>query len=503
ARQSLERFGEATNVELVRTLSRSTPQEISNFITTASTLPNDELANHPSTKQFRRYIDQSTADLDITKIKIFEPSGRTVFSTDPQQIGEDKSNYTGFQAAIQDQIFSSLENHDPFLILRSRNNDQRTLYSSYIPIYNNELSSIETNQKEPIGVIEIYRDVTSMAQSTIRSERWIFASIFISFLLLYAALLIIVNRANTVLTAKKEELEDRNKQIQQQTNELQSTLHQLQTTQTQLIQQEKMSGLGRMVAGISHELNNPITFVQGNIEHTYTSMQDLLGLLHLYQQEYPNPSVEIQSKNEDIDLDFVAVDLPRCLQSMKTGTARIKDIVLALRIFSRLDEAGIKLIDLNQSFANVWSLLNYRLLAFDICVIEKMETLPMIECDAAGINQVLFHIISNAIDALETSNVADKQITIYTEQFDENSIWIRIKNNGKKIDKETIDYIFDPFFTTKSVGQGTGMGLTLAYQIVSKHHGDLSVASTDEFTEFTIKLPIKIRRAAQSQFASA
>lgn len=495
ARQDLEQFGKAANVELAQTLSNSTAQELETFIQAARTISDAELPRHPLTVELQRYLENNTNRLNITKLKIFDPTGRTIFSTDPQQIGEDKSGYLGFETAIANQVFSSLQNHDPFLLVAPGDRQNQTLYSSYIPLYAQGSDQLNAGQGKPIGVLEMYRDVTSLSQAIAYSQREVFVSIILSFVLLYFVMFVVVNRAQIILRAQKTELQNRNKQIQEQADKLQATIHQLRTTQTQLIQQEKMSGLGRMVAGVSHELNNPITFVRGNIEHTDKSMRDLIDLLHLYEKNYPEPSLEIQHKQEEVDLEFITQDLPRCLQSMKTGTARIQDIILALRIFSRLDEAGIKAIDINQNFMNIWSLLNYRLLAFDICIIEKFEELPPIECDAAGINQVLFHIINNAIDALEDSKQADKCITICTQQVDADTITISITNNGEAIAEKDINYIFDPFFTTRSVGQGTGMGLTIAYQIVSKHRGELSVKSTDEHTVFTIKLPIKAHRA--------
>lgn len=499
ARHDLEQFGRAANVELAQTLSNSTAQELETFINAAQNISDAELPRHPLTLELQRYLDNQTDKLNITKIKVFDPKGRTIFSTDPQQIGEKKSGYLGFETAIANQVFSSLKNHDPFLVLATENSQNQTLYSSYIPLYTSRSIQSLSEQDQPIGVLEMYRDVTSLSQAIARSQRSIFLSIILSFIVLYLVMFVIVNRAQVSLRFQKKQLQDRNKQIQEQADKLQATINQLRTTQTQLIQQEKMSGLGRMVAGVSHELNNPITFVRGNIDHADNSMQGLIDLLHLYEKNYPDPSLEIQEKQEEVDLEFITQDLPRCLQSMKKGTARIQDIILALRIFSRLDEAGIKAIDLNQNFANIWSLLNYRLLAFDICIIEKFETLPNIECDAAGINQVLFHIINNAIDALEDAKVAEKIITICTKQIDKNMIAISIANNGEAIAEKDINYIFDPFFTTRSVGQGTGMGLTIAYQIVSKHRGELSVKSTEERTIFTMELPIQVQRVAAIQ----
>ncbi|NJN74429.1 MAG: GHKL domain-containing protein [Limnothrix sp. RL_2_0] len=491
ARYDLEQFGRAANVELAQTLTNSTAQELATFVTAAQNISDRDLPRHPLTLELKRYLENHTDNLNILKIKIFDSNGRIIFSTDPKQIGQKKSGYRGFEVAIANQVFSSLQNHDPFLVLAVGPTANQTLYSSYVPLYPQQYPQLNSTQGTPIGVLEMYRDVTFLSQAIARSQREVFLSILLSFIVLYLVMLVVVNRAQLILRFQQTQLQERNKQIQEQADKLQITLHQLRTTQTQLIQQEKMSGLGRMVAGVSHELNNPITFVRGNIDHADRSMRDLIDLLHIYEKNYPIPTPEIQQKQEEVDLEFLTQDLPRCLQSMKKGTARIQDIILALRIFSRLDEAGIKAIDVNQNFMNIWSLLNYRLMALDICVIERFEELPQMECDAAGINQVLFHIINNAIDALEDSKQSDKQITICTKQVDDQMIAISIANNGEAIAEKDINYIFDPFFTTRSVGQGTGMGLTIAYQIVNKHRGEISVQSTDECTVFTVKLPIK------------
>jgi signal transduction histidine kinase len=252
-----------------------------------------------------------------------------------------------------------------------------------------------------------------------------------------------------------------------------------------------MSSLGQMVAGIAHELNNPTAFVRGNLDHADQCMQDILSLLQLYQQYLPETPTDIQTKIEEIDLDFIIQDLPGCLQSMRNGTARIQDIVLSLRTFSHLDESKVKLTNLSENLASIWSLLNYRLLASGIEVIEDYHELPEIESDAAELNQVFFHILSNAIDALEeVKKETDKYIKITGKVIDTTTIEIDIINNGLPIQERIKSRIFDPFFTTKSVGKGSGMGLTICYQIMQKHNGNLAVQSTPTETIFKLVMPI-------------
>ncbi|MFN6464024.1 MAG: GAF domain-containing protein [Nostoc sp. DedVER02] len=290
------------------------------------------------------------------------------------------------------------------------------------------------------------------------------------------------------------------------------TLHKLQETQTRLIQTEKMSGLGQLVAGIAHEINNPVNFIYGNLCHASDYIEQLLEILRLYQLHYPDPHSEINAAIEAVDFEFLVEDLPRIITSMQVGSDRIRSIVLSLRNFSRLDEAENKRVDLHEGIDNTLLILQYQLKANGdfpgIQVIKDYGNIPLIECYAGQMNQVFMNIFSNAIDALEmengewrtgNGNKENKSLpmpTIYIStriSADNSRLLIRISDNGPGIPLEVKKRIFDPFYTTKPVGKGTGLGLAISYQIiVEKHNGIMEcISEPGKGTEFWIEIPVK------------
>ena len=280
---------------------------------------------------------------------------------------------------------------------------------------------------------------------------------------------------------------------QLQAQQLEHTLQELQQTQVQLIQTEKMSSLGRMVAGVAHEVNNPVNFIHGNLNHLHNHVESILNLIKLYQQEYPQPTPAIQEEAEDINFDFIIEDLSKILSSMKLGTQRIRDIVKSLRNFSRLDEADKKLVSIDDGIESTLLILSPRLKS-GIKIIKEYGDLPLIECYPAKLNQVFMNIISNAIDVLlDNPEQAEKIIIIKTINTDDKKVNIIIQDNGCGMNAEIKDKIFDPFFTTKPVNQGTGLGLAISYQIIEKHRGKIEVKSEPGCgTEFIIEIPITL-----------
>ncbi|MEB3294927.1 MAG: ATP-binding protein [Synechococcales bacterium] len=304
------------------------------------------------------------------------------------------------------------------------------------------------------------------------------------------------NQMAAQLQESFDNLENTNSHLEQRvverTQELAGALEELQQTQAQLIQTEKMSSLGQMVAGIAHEVNNPVNFIHGNLNCFRNYLGDLQQMLDLYRQHYPQPVAEIQDYAEDCDFEFMLSDLPKLVSSMQEGTKRIREIVLSLRNFSRLDESEMKRVDLHQGLDSTLLMLTHRLKNKEgtgqIEVVKKYGELPTTECYPGQLNQVFLNVLSNAIDAIES--VENPTIEIRTKIEDKQAI-ISITDNGIGIPETDQNKLFDPFFTTKEVGKGTGLGLSISYQIIQKHKGTIQcISSPDNGATFIIQIPL-------------
>jgi len=326
---------------------------------------------------------------------------------------------------------------------------------------------------------------------------------------------------STNITVRKQTeaaLQQSETQLREQATQLELTLQELRTTQSQLVQNQTMSSLGQLVAGVAHEINNPVNFIYGNVVYAKEYALDLMRLVNLYTQHYPQAVPEIEAATDEIDIEFIAADLHKLLDSMKFGAERIRNIVLSLRNFSRLDEDGLKAVDLHEGIDNTLLIVQHRLHPQakgrdrEIQVIKEYGDLPSVECYPGQLNQVFMNVLNNAIDALSGSfvmsqksgkNCAPKSdgsksqtvpmIWICTEVLKKNSrVAIKIRDNGLGIAEDIRSRIYDPFFTTKPVGEGRGLGLSISHKIiVEKHYGILNCTSQPGVgTEFSIELPI-------------
>jgi ammonium transporter len=310
-----------------------------------------------------------------------------------------------------------------------------------------------------------------------------------------------------------KQLQHTSLELQHKNQTLEETLKQLQIAQAQLVQNEKMASLEKMVGGIAHEFNNPVSFILGNLGYLQEYVRDLLHLLQLYQSRCPQADTDLQLALDAVDLDFVQADLPKILHSIEQGATRIRDIVKSLRIFSRLDEADLKQVDVHDNLDSVLLVLQSQLWGKGdqpaIKVVRHYGQLPLVECYPKELNQACLNILLNAIEALQhqarnpvtTSDHWTPCLWITTECSTEQLVEMRIRNNGPVVPAAVCEKIFDPFFTTKPVGQGKGLGLSVSYQIVvDMHQGNLSCLSNeDQGTTFIIEIPISQQQARRPQ----
>jgi PAS domain S-box-containing protein len=310
------------------------------------------------------------------------------------------------------------------------------------------------------------------------------------------------------ITTRKEALEalrQSDARERERAQQLEAALRSLRSTQTQLVQTEKMSSLGQLVAGIAHEINNPVNFIHGNIKYLNDYTKQLLDLVHLYAQECPEPNPIIVDKIEEMDLDFLAKDLTKIVGSMQVGTERIRQIVLSLRNFSRLDESEMKPVDIHAGIESTLLILQHRLKGLNgwpaINVINHFSEMPLVECYASQLNQVFMNIIANGIDAIEEryqklsvpeAEANPGRIVIATKVMDEKMVAVEISDNGTGMPQTVIDRIFNPFYTTKAVGKGTGLGMSISHSIVvEKHKGKIEcISELGRGTTFRIQIPI-------------
>ncbi|MEC4803301.1 MAG: GAF domain-containing protein [Jaaginema sp. PMC 1079.18] len=324
-----------------------------------------------------------------------------------------------------------------------------------------------------------------------------------------------LSKLNKALQAS--ELREREKAAQLATTlaELQATHTRLVQTHTQLIQSEKMSSLGQLVAGVAHEINNPVNFIYGNLMHMEEYIEDILRVVACYGEHYPEPKGEIVDLIEEVELEFLVGDLPKMLDSMRVGASRIREIVHSLRTFSRLDESEVKSVDVHEGIDSTLLILNNRLKARSdrpaIQVVKEYGKIPLVECYPGPLNQVFMNLLVNAIDAIEEYHSdrtfaqlrsAPGQIIISSEIYYHNNAtekWVKVsvKDNGGGIPEEIKNRMFDPFYTTKPIGKGTGMGLAISYQIVTEKHGGCLHCDSipGESTTFTIEIPMKATRS--------
>ena len=445
-------------------------------------------AREASLAEAQKVAHMGSSQLDIlTEETIWSEEMFRIYGLEPRAIPPTNQEsveliYADDQTSVNEAFQLFMKNSQPFTI------DYRILWSNgKIRYVNGKFQPIWDEQSQMTGIFGTVIDITDRKQAEIA-------------------------------------LRNSEAELRKKSDQLQSLVVQLQKTQTQLVQTEKMSSLGQMVAGIAHEINNPVSFIYGNINYAQQYTDDLLKFIQIVQDHQEDLPPSVQEAAQEIDVGFLTVDLPKLMRSMQVGAERIQQIVISLRNFSRLDESAIKSVDLHEGIDSTLMLLQHRLKANqdhpEIIVVREYSALPLVECYAGQLNQVFMNLLVNAIDALESSYNRRTQtaaeslnyrptIWIVTQSTDSTNvspqvntphqITMRIRDNGSGISSEHQKKLFDPFFTTKPIGKGTGLGLAISYQVVvDRHGGELTFSSQPgEGTEFIITIPVHQQKNSQ------
>jgi len=510
---------------LGRAIAEMSPEEIDRCFYDSCAQKFQEAIAHQMPVTFEQYCPRTNNWLEIRAFP--STDGLGVYMRD---ISDRHKSLDTLQEQEQflRSIYDGVETAILIIDVQGRGNDLDFSFVGMNPAYEN-LIGLETSKVHP-GSVPIHIFPAEMAPETLRQyEKCVRTGKTISYEQSYShgkinsywetnltplrdnhgTIYRIVSSSTNVTERKQTEqaLRESEAELREQANQLELAMRQLQTTQAQLVQNEKMSSLGQLVAGIAHEINNPVNFIYGNLSHTSQYLSDLLWLVNLYAKYYPEPKPEIKAAIQDVDMEFLAVDLPRLMESMQAGAERIRQIVLSLRNFSRLDEDGLKSVNIHEGIDNTLLILQHRLhpqpnkghgvVRPAIEIITNYHKLPSVECYPGQLNQVFMNLLSNAIESLEEQQEIDihhqPKIWISTSLLRHNSrVVITIRDNGLGMIPEVQSRLFDPFFTTKPVGKGTGLGLAISYKIVvDKHHGNLSCDSAPGAgAEFTIEVPI-------------
>ncbi|NJN01438.1 MAG: HAMP domain-containing histidine kinase [Leptolyngbyaceae cyanobacterium SL_1_1] len=482
---------------LTKSFSNTLWPEYASFLQSSSMLSGDDLRSHAKTYQLQRDVLTQMKGLSVTKVKIFDLEGKVIFSTDLAQIGINQAGSKGFLSAKLGVVSSQLGHRDSFQAIQGELED-RDLFSSYVPVTSQSGSIIQ-------GVVELYSDVTPLLQQIHETRRTILLGSFVILISLYSVLFLVIQRADQIIRQQHTALQKSQVDYKRQAQVLERALDNLQQAQTQLVHSEKMSGLGQMVAGIAHEINNPAGFIYGNLKYLTEQFGGLVSLIQLYQKHCSSPAPEITQLASEIEIEFLMNDLPRSLESMRVGTERIRQIVLSLRNFARLDRDGIDQFDLHQGLEDTLLILQNRLKpkasSPGIKVIKNYGDLPLIEAHGGQLNQVFMNLLNNAVDAiqenysatLEEAKPDPRQILISTQAIAADYVRLQIQDGGTGMSEQTRTKVFDPFFTTKPVGKGTGLGLSISYQIITQNHqGQIRCDSVSgKGTTFTVTLPVR------------
>ncbi|MCC5604101.1 trifunctional serine/threonine-protein kinase/ATP-binding protein/sensor histidine kinase [Nostoc favosum] len=503
--------GRGTSTKQIQNISEAKTQtlDISTAIKASQALSSEMELSRLLEKMMTIAIENAGAQMGYLLVKrenqwVIEAEG----SIDRDQVTVRSSSLFQVKHKLPVLLINYVERTKENLVLDDASHTERFVSDNYIVANQPKsvLCSPFAHQGKLTGVLYLENNLTTGAFTAERLE-------VLNLLTSQVSISIENARLYTNLHIYSQELEISETQAREKAKQLEHTLDELKLTQSQMVQSEKMSSLGQLVAGVAHEINNPISFIYGNLTYVNNYVKDLMSVVQLYQQQNQNLPPKVQNEIDAVDLDFLMEDLPKLLASMKVGTDRIRQIVLSLRNFSRLDEAEVKAVDIHEGIDSTLMILQNRLKpepdSPGIQVIQEYGNLPPVECYPGQLNQVFMNLIANSIDSLEEFNqhrtYADiarqpSIITIRTTVEGDFAV-IRIADNGSGISENVRRQLFTPFFTTKPIGKGTGLGLSISYQIVTnKHRGQLECVSVSgQGAEFLVSIPLQARQGRQGE----